>query len=82
MMLRRLAALAAAPVLALSLAAPALAADHDPVPRPVPNHVWYCVDDDDVSVNLLGILGLDIDLDLLHPWHGRYCGWVPFPYAG
>jgi len=82
MMLRRLAALAALPVLALSLAAaPAMAANPAPLPlppRPSPEYVWVCVDPADVSVDLGGLLGLHIDLDhLLHPWHGHYCGWVP-----
>jgi len=81
MMLRRLAALAALPVIALSLAAaPALAADPAPPslsPAPGPQYVWVCVDPADVSLDLGGLLGLHVDLDLLTPYHGRYCGMVP-----
>ncbi|AEM88798.1 hypothetical protein [Streptomyces violaceusniger] len=81
MMLRRLAALAALPVIALSLAAaPAMAADPEPPAPPSdprPAHVWICADPADISVDLGGLLGLHVDLDLLHPWHGHYCGWVP-----
>jgi hypothetical protein len=80
MMLRRLAALAAVPVLALAAAAPAVAAA-DPEPPSTPfnsrsGYVWICTDPSDVHVGLGGLLNLNVDLDLLHPWHGHYCGWV------
>jgi len=80
MMLRRLAALVALPVLALSLvAAPAMAAAPEPAPPPVipgSHHVWICTDPD-ISVNLGDLLNLEIDLGLFHHhWNGLYCGWA------
>jgi len=79
-MMRRLAALAALPVLALSLAAaPAMAAPNDAPPAPLsePRAMWVCTDYPNVSLDLLGLI--DLEIDLTHHWHGHWCGWVGYP---
>lgn len=83
-MKRRIAALAALPVLTLSLAVvPAAAAVSDdprPMPKPHPGHAWICTERSDISLDLGGLLNLDILLPApLHPYNGHWCGWVRLP---